>query len=48
MARQLDGSKQVGAGWLRTDFKWSVIEGTKGTFNWSLYDRVLNAGRRAT
>jgi hypothetical protein len=45
LARQLDGSKELGAGWLRTDFKWSVVEGTKGVYNWANYDRVVNAAK---
>jgi polysaccharide biosynthesis protein PslG len=45
LTRQLDGFEEIGAGWVRADFKWSVIEGTRGSFNWSLYDRLASTAK---
>jgi aryl-phospho-beta-D-glucosidase BglC (GH1 family) len=35
--------RNSGARWLRLDFPWSSIESTRGTYNWALTDRVVNA-----
>ncbi len=41
LARELDGYSQIGAGWIRFDLKWSAVEATRGTFNWTIYDRLI-------
>src|SRR4029079_14697119 len=43
LARRLDGIKAAGGRWLRIDVMWSGIEGTRGSFNWSEPDRLVNA-----
>jgi hypothetical protein len=45
LARELDGYRSIGAGWLRSDLKWSVVESTRGVFNWSIYDRLVAAAK---
>ena len=45
LARELDGYKTIGAGWLRSDLKWAVVESTRGVFKWSIYDRLVAAAR---
>jgi polysaccharide biosynthesis protein PslG len=42
LARQMDGMKQIGAGTIRFDIKWSAVESSRGSFNWTLYDRMVN------
>lgn len=41
LARELDGYGQIGAGWIRFDIKWSIVEASRGTFNWTIYDRLV-------
>ena len=43
LARELDLYKSTGMAWIRVDFDWPSIEDTKGSFNWSVTDRVVNA-----
>jgi hypothetical protein len=43
LSRELDGYKTIGAGWLRSDLKWSIVESNRGVFNWSIYDRLVAA-----
>jgi len=38
-----DDAVALGVGWIRSDFDWSAIEPTSGTFKWSAYDRVVAA-----
>lgn len=45
LARELDGYVAIGAKWLRSDLKWAAVEQTRGTFNWSIYDRLLAAAK---
>ncbi len=45
LAAELDGYRTIGASWLRSDLKWSVVEATRGTFNWSVYDRLVTAAQ---
>ena len=45
LARELDGYKTIGASWLRSDLKWSVVESNRGVFNWSIYDRLVAAAK---
>jgi hypothetical protein len=45
LVRQLDGMVSIGAKWLRVDVDWSVIERQRGTFDWSIPDRVINGAR---
>lgn len=46
LARELDGYGQIGAGWIRFDIKWSVVEANRGTFNWTIYDRLVGEARK--
>ena len=43
LGRDLDVMAASGAKWVRVDFAWSWTEATRGTFNWSGLDRVVNA-----
>ena len=43
LRRDLDEMVAVGAQWIRLDLNWSSIEPTRGNFNWSNTDRVLDA-----
>lgn len=43
--RQLDAIAATGARWLRIDISWAMAEDVKGQFNWSAFDRVVNAAR---
>lgn len=43
LARELDGYSALGAGWMRFDVKWSVVERSRGSFDWTNYDRVIGA-----
>jgi hypothetical protein len=45
LARELNGYSQIGAGWIRFDLKWSAVEATRGTFNWTIYDRLVAEAR---
>ena len=45
LARELDAYKTIGATWLRADLKWSVVERTRGSFDWSIYDRLVRAAQ---
>lgn len=43
LATELDLYKATGMTWVRVDFDWPSIETSKGAFNWSSTDRVVNA-----
>ncbi|MGX7694760.1 hypothetical protein J8M97_18575 [Gordonia polyisoprenivorans] len=43
--RELDAVAKTDARWLRVGIDWSSIEPTKGTYNWSNPDQVINAAR---
>jgi hypothetical protein len=43
LTRDLDAMQATGAHWIRFDFDWPSIEASKGSFNWSATDRVVNA-----
>lgn len=43
--RELDEHAAVGSKWLRFDFAWAAIEGTKGSYNWAPFDRVVSAAQ---
>lgn len=40
--RELDALKATGARWLRHDFDWKSCENTKGSYNWTPIDRMVN------
>lgn len=46
LGSDLDRMVEAGATWLRIDFDWSEIEGTRGTFHWHRTDRVVDAAAR--
>ena len=46
LARELDGYGQIGAGWIRFDIKWSIVEATRGTYDWTIYDRLVGEARK--
>ena len=37
-----DKMQQAKCSWLRTDFVWSIIERKKGTYNFSVYDNIVD------
>src|SRR4051812_36152990 len=37
---------QNGITWVREDFRWDVLEPTKGSFNWTQSDAVMAAAAR--
>ena len=41
----LDAVVASGAAWIRMDVAWSVVEGTRGTYRWSVYDGAMNAAK---
>lgn len=43
LARELDGYETIGAGWIRFDFKWSLVESERGRDEWARYDRIVDA-----
>ncbi|MEH3157236.1 MAG: beta-xylosidase [Gordonia paraffinivorans] len=43
LGRALDLTVAAGMRWIRFDVAWSSIEATRGTFDWSVTDRVVNA-----
>ena len=45
LARDLDLMVASGARWVRLDFDWSGVEGTRGRYDWSNLDRVVTAVR---
>lgn len=46
LAARLDGIAALGVGWVRYDIEWSNIEASQGQFNWSDYDREVQAVSR--
>jgi len=44
--RELNGYSQIGASWIRFDIKWSIVEENRGTFDWTIYDRLISAARK--
>lgn len=46
LARELDGIVALGAGWIRFDLKWVVIEPRKGVYNWKVHDRIVRMARK--
>lgn len=43
LARELDLMAATGAAWVRLDFDWSGVEGTRGRYSWSNLDRLVDA-----
>jgi hypothetical protein len=41
--RALDAIRAAGLSWVRMDLTWSVIEKTRGAYNWTAYDGLLNS-----
>jgi hypothetical protein len=41
--RELDGIASIGAKWLRFDLPWTVVERTKGVYDWTIEDNVVKA-----
>jgi hypothetical protein len=42
MSKRLDDMLSLGTGWIRFDIDWSSVEYTKGVFDWSEIDRLVN------
>jgi polysaccharide biosynthesis protein PslG len=42
LAKELDGYVELGAGWIRFDAKWGVVEPEPGQRNWAPYDRLVD------
>jgi polysaccharide biosynthesis protein PslG len=47
LAQQMQGIAASGAQWVRLDDYWPQVEGTQGSFNWSLPDRSVQAAQSA-
>lgn len=45
LAAHLDGMRAIGATWLRFDIDWSGVEPSKGTYDWSVPDRIVDGAR---
>jgi polysaccharide biosynthesis protein PslG len=45
LTRELDLYAASGVRWLRLDMPWSVIESTKGRFEWTRWDKVVSMSR---
>jgi hypothetical protein len=43
LARELDDYSALGARWVRVDVAWSTIERTRGSYDWTAQDRVIDA-----
>lgn len=43
LASELDAARDLGVGWIRIDFAWSVAEPSKGAFDFSVYDALVSA-----
>ncbi|WP_203235895.1 hypothetical protein [Gordonia sp. JH63] len=43
--RELDAAARTDATWLRVTLDWNAIEATKGAYNWSGPDRLINGAR---
>jgi MYXO-CTERM domain-containing protein len=41
----LDLAKDGGAEWVRIDFNWDIAEATQGTYDWTVFDGVLDAAK---
>ena len=41
--REFDRIKATGARWVRFDFYWGALEPSRGSYNWALTDRAVNA-----
>ena len=41
----LDEAQAAGIGWVRIDFIWAVVQPQRGTFDWSLYDEIVDEAR---
>ncbi len=44
-ATQLDQVAAAGIAWIRVDFNWDMIEPTRGGYDWTLTDAVVNEAR---
>ncbi len=38
----LDAAKALGVPWVRIDFNWFQAEPSKGKYNWTLFDKIIN------
>ncbi len=45
LERHLDGMRDIGARWLRIDIDWSIIEATRGSYDWSVPDRLVDGAQ---
>jgi len=45
LERQLEAVALTNARWLRVPFNWSLIESTRGVYDWSQVDRVVDRAR---
>ncbi|MEO9326902.1 glycosyl hydrolase [Gordonia aurantiaca] len=45
LGRELDAAKRAKATWIRMSLDWNSIETAKGSFNWTVPDRIINAAR---
>jgi hypothetical protein len=46
MERSARAARAAGVKWSREDFTWARIERTKGRFDWTFYDQLLDCARR--
>ncbi|MBU1801274.1 MAG: hypothetical protein KKA97_03335, partial [Actinobacteria bacterium] len=45
LEKQLEAVALTSARWLRVPFNWSLIESTRGVYDWSQVDRVVDRAR---
>jgi hypothetical protein len=45
LARSLDTAVDLGVRWVRTDLLWGLIERSPGVYDWSAFDRIVEAAR---
>ena len=41
----LDACKSLGVTWVRIDFNWYQVETKQGSYNWGLFDKMINAAK---
>jgi len=46
LAAQLDRVKATGAGWVRVDFIWAVVQPARGIWDWRSYDAINQAAQK--
>lgn len=42
----LDAAQELGVGWIRIDFNWYQAEPSRGTYDWTLFDTIIDGALR--